>query len=98
MGFYQDHVLPHIVNLAMNTKAVRGERRRCLEEVKGSVLEVGFGTGLNLPHYPPTVTKVTGVDPSEISARLARNRIEASPFPVEIVSLSAEKIPLKDAS
>ena len=98
MSFYENRVLPHIVNFAMNTKAMKNERRRCLEDVKGTVLEVGFGTGLNLPHYPRTVTKVIGVDPSETSARLARKRIEASPFPVEIIGLSAEKIPVADAS
>jgi ubiquinone/menaquinone biosynthesis C-methylase UbiE len=98
MGFYEDRVLPHIVNFAMNTKAMQDERSRCLEDVKGTVLEVGFGSGLNLPHYPRTVSKVIGVDPSETSAKLARTRIEASPFPVEIIGLSAEKIPLGDAS
>jgi len=97
MGFYADRVLPHIINLAMNTKAIKDERRRCLEHVQGSVLEIGFGTGLNLPHYPHTVTKVVGVDPSETSARLARARIAASPFPVELVGLSAERIPVPDA-
>ena len=98
MGFYERRVLPHIVNLAMNTTAMQDERRRCLENAKGTVLEVGFGTGLNLPHYPRTVTKVVGVDPSETSARLARKRIAASPFPVEVIGLSAEKIPVADAS
>jgi ubiquinone/menaquinone biosynthesis C-methylase UbiE len=98
MGFYENRVLPHIVNVAMNTKAMKDERTRCLESVKGTVLEVGFGTGLNLPHYPRTVTKVVGVDPSATSARLARKRIAASPFPVQIIGLSAEKIPVSDAS
>jgi ubiquinone/menaquinone biosynthesis C-methylase UbiE len=98
MSFYEDRVLPHIINCAMKTKAVDGERKRCLENVAGTVLEIGFGTGLNLPHYPPTVTKVVGVDPSAASAKLARKRIAASPFPVEVVSLSAEKIPVPDAS
>src|ERR1700733_13087221 len=98
MGFYENRVLPHIINVAMNTKAMQDERRRCLEHVTGAVLEVGFGSGLNLPHYPSTVTKVIAVDPSATSARLARTRIEASPFPVEIVSVSAEKIPVGDAS
>jgi ubiquinone/menaquinone biosynthesis C-methylase UbiE len=98
MGFYENRVLPHIVNLAMNTKAMKDERRRCLANVKGTVLEVGFGTGLNLPHYPLAVTKVVGVDPSEASARLARKRIAASPFPVDLIGLSAEKIPVPDAS
>jgi ubiquinone/menaquinone biosynthesis C-methylase UbiE len=98
MGFYENRVLPHIVNLAMNTKAMKDERTRCLENITGTVLEVGFGTGLNLPHYPRAVTKVVGVDPSETSARLARKRIAASPFPVELIGLSAEKIPVPDAS
>jgi ubiquinone/menaquinone biosynthesis C-methylase UbiE len=98
MGFYEKHLLPYIVNVAMNTKAMNDERRRCLENVKGAVLEVGFGTGLNLPHYPRTVTKVVGVDPSDASARLARKRIAASPFPVEIIGVSAERISVADAS
>src|SRR5438876_7066171 len=98
MGFYENRVLPHIVNFAMNTKAMRDERRRCLENVKGTVLEIGFGTGLNLPYYPRTVTKVVGVDPSATSARLARQRMAAAPFPVEIIGLSAEKLPVADAS
>ena len=98
MGFYERRLLPHIVNVAMNTTAVTDERRRCLENVTGTVLEVGFGTGLNLPHYPHSVTKVVAVDPSQASARLARKRIAASPFPVEIIGLSAETLPVADAS
>lgn len=98
MGFYETRILPHILNVAMNTKAVSEERRRCLEGVQGTVLEIGFGTGLNLPHYPATVEKVVGVDPSRTSARLARKRIAAAPFPVESVGLSAETIPVADRS
>ena len=98
MGFYETRILPHLVNAAMSTKAIKDERTRCLEGVKGAVLEVGFGTGLNLPHYPRTVTKVVGVDPSATSAKLARKRIAAAPFPVEIVGLSAEAMPVADAS
>jgi ubiquinone/menaquinone biosynthesis C-methylase UbiE len=98
VGFYENRILPHLVNLAMNTKVLREERTRCLAKVTGVVLEIGFGTGLNLPHYPSTVKKVVGVDPSETSARLARKRIAASPFPVEVVGLSAEKLPVADAS
>src|SRR5262245_49962797 len=98
MGFYENTVLPHIMNLAMGTKAVTAERQRCLAPLRGAVLEIGFGTGLNLPHYPSAVTKVVGIDPSESSARLARKRMSASSFPVEIIGLSAEKIPVGDAS
>jgi ubiquinone/menaquinone biosynthesis C-methylase UbiE len=98
VGFYGDHILPHIINAAMTTAAVKDERRRCLEAVSGEVLEIGFGSGLNLPFYQAAVTKVVGVDPSMTSARIARKRIEASPFAVEFVGLSAEKLPLADES
>jgi ubiquinone/menaquinone biosynthesis C-methylase UbiE len=98
MGFYERRVLPHLLNVVMSTDAVRQERDRCLEEVRGTVLEIGFGTGLNLPHYPPAVTKVVGIDPSLASARIARKRIATSRFPVETIGLSAEKIPVADAS
>jgi len=98
MGFYENRVLPHIINLAMSTKAVKAERKRCLANVSGAVLEVGFGTGLNLPYYTAAVTKVVGVDPSNTSARLARKRIKASPFPVETIGLSAERLPIADGA
>src|SRR5262245_34903095 len=82
----------------MDTPDVRQERTRCLEHVAGEVLEIGFGSGLNLPHYPSSVTKVVGVDPSEGAAALARGRIASVAFPVEVIGLSAEKIPVADAS
>jgi ubiquinone/menaquinone biosynthesis C-methylase UbiE len=97
-AFYESRVLPHFLNLAMNTSALRAERQRCLEHVSGTVLEVGFGTGLNLPHYPRTVTKVVGVDPSHRSAQLARKRMAEAPFPVEMVGLSAERLPVPDST
>ncbi len=98
MGFYRERVLPRLLDCAMNTEAVREERARCLDGLSGEVLEIGFGTGLNLPHYPLTVTKVVGLDPSEASAKLARKRIAGAPFAVEVLGLSAEKIPVSDAS
>ena len=98
MGFYDERVLPRMLNVFMNTSAVREQRQRCLAQVSGEVLEVGFGSGLNLPHYPSAVTRVVGVDPSHTAAKLARKRIAASPFRVEFVGLSAEKIPVADAS
>ena len=97
MGFYQNRVLPH----HRIRHADGGDRRRA-ETVRRTceryALEIGFGSGLNLPYYPPTVTKVIGVDPSAVSAKIGRERIKASPFPVEVVGLSAEKIPVGDAS
>jgi len=98
MSFYETRILPYLLNVFMNTEGTRDERKRSLAGVKGAVLEVGFGSGLNLPYYPGTVTKVVGVDPSQTSAQLARKRIAAASFPVEFVSLSAEKLPIADAS
>lgn len=98
MGFYENRILPHILNLAMDTADVREERSRCLKDITGAVLEIGFGAGHNLPYYPRAVTKVVGIDPSQKSAQLGRKRIAAAPFPVETIGLSAEKIPLGDAS
>jgi len=98
MGFYENRILPHVLNAAMNTKAMREERTRSLKDVRGTVLEIGFGSGLNLPHYPAAVTKVVGVDPSQKSAQLARKRIAASSFPVEVIGLPAEKIPVDAGS
>jgi len=98
LSFYETRVLPHLLNVSMKTKALEAERRRCLEPVKGTVLEVGFGSGLNLPHYPRSVTKVVGIDPSERSAKLAKRRIAAAPFVVETVGLSAEKITVADGT
>jgi len=97
-SFYENRILPHLLNVFMNTKATREERQRSLAGVTGAVLEVGFGTGLNLPYYPETVTRVVGVDPSHTSAHLARKRIAASSFPVELVGLSAEQLPVAQAS
>jgi ubiquinone/menaquinone biosynthesis C-methylase UbiE len=98
MSFYERRILPYLLNIFMDTKGTREERSRTLADVRGSVLEVGFGSGLNLPYYSSAVTRVVGVDPSQISAHLARKRIAGSSFPVEFVGLSAEKLPVADAS
>jgi ubiquinone/menaquinone biosynthesis C-methylase UbiE len=98
VGFYERCILPHLLNLAMTTEGVRAERTRCLADVTGTVLEIGFGSGLNLPFYSSAVTKVVGIDPSATAAKLARARIAAAPFAVEVMGLSAETIPAADAS
>jgi ubiquinone/menaquinone biosynthesis C-methylase UbiE len=98
MGFYNDWLVPRFLNLMMSSKDVEAERRKCLVGVKGKVLEVGFGSGLNLPLYPDEVEKVLAVDPSTEGAKLARKRIEMSRFPVDYVPLEGEKLDAPDQS
>lgn len=82
----------------MNTEGTREERRRSLARVNGAVLEVGFGSGPNLPYYPETVTKVVGVDPSNTSAHLARKRIAAASFSCRVCRSVAEEPPVAESS
>jgi len=98
MSFYERRILPYLLNIFMDTKGTREERSRTLADVRGSVLEVGFGSGHNLPHYPAGVERVVGIDPSGESAKLARARIARASFPVEFLPLSGEQIPAPDGS
>jgi len=98
MGFYDDRVLPHIINVAMNTKQMRTIRTRVCADLKGEVLEIGFGTGHNLPFIPPDVTRLLAVEPSGRSVELARARIDRSPIDVEVVGLDGQLLPVGDAS
>jgi ubiquinone/menaquinone biosynthesis C-methylase UbiE len=82
----------------MDTKVMAAERRKALADVRGTVLEVGFGTGLNLPFYPDAVERVVAIDPSTASAKRARKRIAAAPFPVEYVPVTGEGISAPDES
>jgi SAM-dependent methyltransferase len=98
MGFYYDWCLPRILNVAMSTRFVTEERKKCLAGVRGNVLEVGFGSGLNLAYYTSTVQKVVAVDPSTEAAKLARKRIARAPFPVVYLPLAGEHLPAPDES
>jgi ubiquinone/menaquinone biosynthesis C-methylase UbiE len=73
-------------------------RARVAAGLTGDVLEVGFGSGLNVAHYPPAVTRVLAVDPAAVGRKLAAKRIAASPNPIEFVGLDGEALPLDDAS
>ena len=98
MSFYEDRVLPHCINFVMNNKQTREVRARVCADLKGDIVEIGFGTGHNLPFLPPAVTRVRAVEPSELSVRLAQQRIDAARAPVEIVGLDGQQIPLDDES
>jgi ubiquinone/menaquinone biosynthesis C-methylase UbiE len=87
-----------MINKVLNTKHTREIRERVASGLSGDVVEIGFGSGLNLPHLPSAVTSVKAVDPSETAARLARERIAASKAPVEIIGLDGQRLPLPDNS
>ena len=98
MSFYDDHVLPHLINVVMNNKQTRQIRRRVCGGLKGEVLEIGFGTGHNLPFMPGDVTRLLAVEPSQRSVELAQARIAAAPFAVEVVGLDGQRLPVADHS
>jgi len=96
MGFYQDQVTPRITNVIMNAADLRVIRNRVAAGLAGEVVEVGFGSGLNLPHYPPAVTRVLAVDPARLGRKLAAKRIAASPVPLQFAGLDGERLPWPD--
>jgi ubiquinone/menaquinone biosynthesis C-methylase UbiE len=98
MSFYQHHVLPRLVHLAMRQEAMLPFRRRVIGAAEGRVLEIGIGSGLNLPLYGLTVREVIGLDPSPELLLMARDRAAAAAVPVKLLEASAETVPLDDAS
>ena len=98
MAFYRDRVFPRMLNLLMNTKETRRLRAEVCAPLAGDIVEIGFGTGLNLPHLPPAVSRVRAVDPLENGRRLAADRLRASRVPVEFVGLDGQDLPLDDDS
>jgi SAM-dependent methyltransferase len=98
VGFYDDRVLPRVIDVVMDTKQTRNIRARVCQGLKGDVLEIGFGTGHNLPFIPDEVTRLFAVEPSGRGVQLAANRIAASRVPVEVVGLDGQCLPLGDAS
>ncbi len=99
MSFYERRIVPHIINCACGTKPIRYQRKKVVPMAEGTVLEIGIGTGLNLPYYDQAkVTKVIGLDPSEESWKLAGERAKDLAFPVEFIGLPGEQIPLEDKS
>ena len=98
VGFYREHVLPRLVERACSTAGMTSWRAAVTEGLEGRVVEIGFGSGLNLEHYPAAVEVVLAVEPAAVARRLAVRRIAASRVPVEHVGLDGQSIPLADAS
>lgn len=99
MGWWSRHVFPRLCHLSMRGEKVFGPlRREALADASGRVLEIGLGTGLNLPYYPPAVDSVDGVDPNPGMERIARRAVGEAAFPVELHLAGAERLPFADAS
>ncbi len=99
MGFYEKHVLPRMINCACGTKPIMKQREKVVPLAAGTVLEIGIGTGLNLPFYDQArVERLIGLDPSEESWELAARRAAHLDFEVEFIGLPGEEIPLEDDS
>jgi SAM-dependent methyltransferase len=98
MGLYVDHLLPRIINVACATKATQPLRRRVCEGLAGDVVELGFGSGLNVPFYPGSVARVAAVEPADLGWKLADKRVGASRVPVERSGLDGQSLPFADDS
>jgi ubiquinone/menaquinone biosynthesis C-methylase UbiE len=99
MSFYEDRVLPHLIDLACSTKPARKQREKIVHLAEGDVLEIGFGSGLNLPYFDhDKVRKIFGLEPSEGMRRKAQRNVDKSGLDVEFIDLPGEEIPLESHS
>ena len=98
MSFYSDVVIPFFYDKSMDKPYIKKGRKDLLKNVSGDVLEIGFGTGLNLPHYPSSVTKLTIIDKNPGMNKQAQERISASKINVENKIINGEELPFEDES
>ena len=98
MGLYSSRILPRILNTAGGASRLEPLRRRVCAALAGDVVEIGFGSGLNVPFYPAAVTRVAAVEPSDLSWRLASGRVRAARVPVQRAGLDGQSLPFADGS
>ncbi len=98
MGIYADRIVPVLIDLSMRNKLLRPYRRRLIGAAEGRVLEIGIGSGRNLPLYGASVTRVTGLEPSPRLLAKAREAARGIALPTAFIEATAEAIPLDDAS
>lgn len=98
MGIYSNYIFPRVLNSFMSSGQFKKQRKKLLESVGGEILEIGFGTGLNLEFYPEHVRKITAIDPNAGMNQVAQRNIKKSGIEVDSRILSGENLPIEDRS
>jgi SAM-dependent methyltransferase len=96
VGVYRKHLQPRLLDVTLGSTSARAIRRRVCAGLRGDVVEIGYGSGLNQPHLPPEVRRVSALEPSLVALELAAGRRAASRVPVVVVGNDAQRIPLPD--
>lgn len=96
MGFYGDRIVPHLVDVSCGMSLTEASRRRACADLHGRVLEIGFGSGLNIPFYPDAVDSVSAVEPADEAWKIAGKRLAGSRVPVERSGLDGQSLPFPD--
>ena len=98
MGIYADHVLPRIINVACGMKSGDPLRDRTCSGLHGRVVELGFGSGLNIPFYPADIDEVAAIEPADLGWKLASDRRAATSVPLTRAGLDGQSLPFPDDS
>ncbi len=98
MGFYSTHIVPRFIDKALGTPAMQEGRDAVAAGLSGTVLEIGFGSGLNVASYPPEIELVYAVEPALTARKIAVPRIASSPIPIQYAGLHGETVALDDNS
>ena len=98
MGFYSRQILPYLLDWSMSDQSLAKYRQDVLANVQGEVLEIGFGTGLNLSYYPPELQRLVAIDANPGVNAIAQKRIQAAAIAVEYRVLNGENLPMADGT
>ena len=98
MGLYTERVLPRITNFACGAKALDPLRIRACQSLTRAVVEIGFGSGPNVPFYPSSITHVAAIEPTRLGWQLAAERVQAAPVPVRWSGPDGQRLPVPDDS
>jgi SAM-dependent methyltransferase len=98
MSFYEENVVPYIIDCCCGIKALHPVRQKLVAQASGTLLEIGFGSGLNLPYLPAAVERVLAVDPSARGRRIGIERLEQAHCPVDFIGLDAQVVQAESAS